>query len=1127
VLEVRVLGGLSAAVDGRPVELPADARARELLARLALSPGPHPRSLLAGRLRPDVPEESARKSLRNALYELRRALGESAADALVADGDRVGLAESASVDLWEFQRHLAAGELEAAAEVGRGELLAGFDGDWAIQAREEHAAELARLLGSLAEQAEEAGDLTAAVGWARRRLEVEPLAEAAHRELIRLLALDGDRPAALAAARAMGERLRSELGIPPSAATRALVEDVRRGRVAQPTAAADASAPPLPPVLAAAEHPEGRAAVIARLEQAWQQAAAGAPRVALVTGEPGIGKTTLAGELARRAHAQGGAVLLGRSDESALVPFQPWIEAIERLLEALPDGEADHWLSAHDGALARLLPTRSAAEAPPGGPRERYLAFELVRGLLEDVAGRWPVLLVLDDVHWADADSLFLLRHLARSGSRARLLALLCLRPAELAPGVADTLAELRREGPLVHVELVGLDDDAVAALLARRTGESDPESARRLRARSGGNPFFLDELVREAAEAGGEIDGPPAGVREVIARRLARLDDSTLRTLDAAALLGMEFDVPTLARVEERPVVEVLEALDGAIEAALVTDTDRPGRYAFVHALVDETIVAALPASRRARLHLQIAEVLAELHETGAVRAGEVARHLRGAGALAAPERHAQWELAAAREATAALAPAEAASHLEAALAARPGAPEPERGDMLIALGHAHDRAGRRERARAAFADAADLARAASDPDRLARAALGHGGPAVVIAAADPASVRLLEEALAATPTDELATSARLLARLSVELYYPDRDRARELSALAVERARAAGDQGALAAALNARRVALWSPHHSDERLATAGDMIAAAEAADDREALLQGRNWRVVDLLELGRVEEAAAEVDAYEELADAVGLPLFRWYVPMWRGTLALLAGRWDEAHELSEHALALGRQADDPNAPLFVGIQRETSQAVRWLFGEIDVGRLAEGGTGTPAEAGWRMHLALTHAQLGATDEARRLVARLGSEPLPLDANWHAACVLGEAAVYVGDRDVGAALYETLEPHARLFPVLARAVGCLGSNEYYVGLLAGLLGRRDEAVARLRRAIEEDDRAGAGPHAATALLRLGEALAESGEHDQARDALQQAAARADALGMPALVAAVERQRAATVG
>ncbi len=1109
-------------LDGRPVELPADARARELLARLALSPGSQPRSALAGRLRPDVPEDSARKTLRNALYELRRALGPAGRDAVVVAGDRIGLADAVGVDLWEFRRRLADGELEAAAEAGRGALLDGFDGDWARQARDEHAAELADLLGTLAARAEDAGDPAAAVAWARRRLEVEPLAEAAHRELIRLLALAGDRPAALAAARAMGERLRSELGIPPSGATRALVEEVRRGRVARPAATGDL---PPPAALAATERPEGRGPALARLEHAWADAASGGLRFALVTGEPGIGKTTLAGALARRAHAQGGAVLLGRSDEHALVPFQPWIEALERLLEALPAAAADDWLTAHDGALARLLPARSPAQAAPAGPRERYLAFELVRALLDDVAAQRPVLLVLDDVHWADADSLSLLRQLARSASGARLLVLLCARATELEQAVTEALADLRREGPLVHVELAGLDDDAVAALLERRTGAADRESARRYRARSGGNPFFLDELLREAREAGAEAEGPPAGVRDVVARRLNRLGDATLRALDVAAVCGLEFDVETLARVDDRPVVAVLEALDGAIEAALIAAADRQGRYAFAHALVAETIVGALPASRRALLHLQVADVLAERHAAGEVGAGEVVRHLRGAGALTRGERVATWELAAAREAAAALAHTDAAAHYEAALAARPGDAE-----VLLALGDAHDRAGRRGQARAAFAEAAGLARGADDPDLLARAALGHGGVAVVIAAADATTVRLHEEALAATPAADAATSARLLARLSVELYYSDPARAGELSALAVERARGTDDPAALAAALNAQRVALWSPQHADERLAVAGEMIAAAERAGDREAVLQGRNWRVVDLIELGRIPEAAAEIDAYEALADALALPHFRWYVPLWRATLALLAGRWAEGRELADRALAIGGRADDPNARLFVDIQRHHGLYAQWRVAELDRARLVAGGAASPAAAGgWLANLALIDAETGATEDARRLVRELsrdGGGALAMDVNWHGACILAEAAAQLGDRESGAALYALLEPHARLFPVIARAVGCLGSAEYHLGRLAGLLGRRDEAEARLRRAVAENERAGAGPHAAAARLRLGELLANAGAQGRARDVLQQAARQADALEMEALAAEARRLLAAPV-
>jgi tetratricopeptide (TPR) repeat protein len=174
--------------------------------------------------------------------------------------------------------------------------------------------------------------------------------------------------------------------------------------------------------------------------------------------------------------------------------------------------------------------------------------------------------------------------------------------------------------------------------------------------------------------------------------------------------------------------------------------------------------------------------------------------------------------------------------------------------------------------------------------------------------------------------------------------------------------------------------------------------------------------------------------------------------------------------------------------------------------------------------------WLVNVALLDAETGALDEARRLVTeftRDGGSALAMDVNWHAACILADAAVIVGDRDAGAALYALLEPHARLFPLIARAVACIGSNEYFVGRLAALLGRHDEAEARLRRAVAENDRAGAAPYAAVALLRLGELHAAMGEHEPARDALQQAARRAEALGMPTLAADAGRRLAATVG
>jgi len=500
---------------------------------------------------------------------------------------------------------VAAGELEAAVEGRLGELLAGMDADWVLRARDEHRAELGGVLAELAQQSEAAGDLDAAVRWTRRRLEVEPLAEEAHRELIRRLARAGDRPAALTAATALADRLRREFGVPPSPETRALVEEVRRGG-AGAAAPAPVGAPSLPPALMRTTTPEGRRGTLCRLEGAWNEALAGEARVALVAGEPGMGKTTLAGELARRVHAAGAAVLYGRCVEQVLVPYQPWVEALEGLLGDLPPAEAEHWLTVHDAALARLLPARGGEGAPEHGARARYLAFESVRGLLEHVAAARPVLLVLDDMHWIDADSAALVRHLTGSLVRARLLVLVLAREAELSIGGAGTLAELRRAGPVLREALSGLEEEAVAVVLARHG--ADASAASRYRERTGGNPFFLEEVLRDERERDGAAEGPPAGVRDVVERRLARLTDTARDVLALAATVGLRFDLRGLAAAGDWRSGELLDALDEAVAAGLVV-RGAGDRFAFGHALVAEAIVAALPASRRARLHLQLAD--------------------------------------------------------------------------------------------------------------------------------------------------------------------------------------------------------------------------------------------------------------------------------------------------------------------------------------------------------------------------------------------------------------------------------------------------------------------------------------------------------------------------------------
>lgn len=1153
MVEVRVLGTLQVAVGGATVALPADARARELLGWLAVNPGAHPRSALAGRLRPDVAEESARKSLRDAVYKLRTALGPDGGAALVARRDDIGL-EGVQVDLHEFRRLRRAGDLPGALAAAQGELLPGIDADWAMRARDEHDADVVDCAAQLAADAEAAGDLAAALSWTRRRIELEPLGEGAHRDLVRLLALTDDRPAALRAAAALSERLRRELGVPPSATTRALVEDIKAGRIgagalagdavgAGPGAAAAPSTPTtqpapiagsgtvdgpsraarpplaLPAPLLRTTMPEGRAPALARLEEALAQAATGLLTVAVVAGEAGIGKTTLAGAIARQVHDQGGAVLYGRSEEHALVPYQPWVELLEGHLRRLPAQASAHWLGLYDGALARLLPTRlDASAASAAGPNDRYLAFEAAAAMIVGAADAAPALVVLDDLHWADDESLALLRHVVRVGESAPLLLLLCARDEELNPAAADLLAALRRLAPPTEVQLAGLDVAAIQALLARRHGQATAATAADLHARTGGNPFFVDALLREERAGGDGHGAPPPGVRDVMRRRLDRLGTDAHDTLAIAAVIGLEFELSTVAAAAGRTAVEALETLDDALAAGLVLPSGAPGgRYAFAHALVLETLLVGLTESRRARLHLQIADALEASPQ--ASTAGELVRHLRAAGSLVDPDRLAHSELGAADEASAGAAPHDAAEYYAAAVTKLPL--DPGHVEVLLALGHARDRAGERDEARAAFERAFELAKEHGNATAQARAALGHGGIGVMIAAPDPTTVGMLEAALDALPADDRATAARLRARLAVELYYADIQRARELSDQALNAARASGDAAALVSALNARRVALWDPDHADERLAVSDEMVAVAAAAGDREGELQARNWRVVDLWELGRIDELRDEIDAYERLADAVGLPHYRWWVPLWRGGLAIWAGEWDRVERLQEEALRIGSRADDANAPLMVQIQAHAISAVRRRHADVDRDWVVATAAQTADPGAWEAWLAQIDSSTGRMEHAAELVQRLtanGCAALSMNVNWISFTELAEAVADVGDRAGAGAIYERLKPYVGRYPVIARGVGTENVVDYTLGRLAATMGRTIEAVELLRRSVELNEQVGARSYTAMSLLRLTQVLVDAADADAARAAGAQAMEVAGQVGIPEIEAEV---------
>jgi DNA-binding SARP family transcriptional activator len=1058
MLRVRVFGGLALECDGAGLDPPASRRARELLAWLALHPGRHARAAVAARFWPDVLDASARASLRTTLHELRRALG-PAGERLVAGRDAVAL-EADWVDARAADELLADGRADDALALRTGPLLAGLEADWVLAARDEERERVAGRLETLAAGAEAAGDRAAAARLSRAAAGLDPLSEERGRALVRRLAAAGDRAAALSAAERLRERLRTDLGIAPSAETRALVEQVRAG-------AAQIDAPPAAPDVAAIVRRAGagafvgRAAPFARLEAAYERARAGERRLLLVGGEPGIGKTRLMAELCARAHAAGATVRFGRCFEEAVAPYQPFVEALGPAWpDATPTGD--------DAAGAR------------------WRLFEAVDAAL---SGRddGPVVLALDDLHWADRGSLLLLAHLVRAPRRAALLVVGTYRESELSRThpLAATLGDLRREGLYERVALGGLGPDDVAALVRDRLGaDAADDLAARLHEETAGNPFFVEEVVLHLREAGADA-GIPESVREVLGRRLSRLGDSANRVLQAAAVVGRDFDLGLLERLDALAGVDVLEAVEEAARAQLLReDGTRPGRFGFAHALVCETVYEELSLTRRVRLHGAVADALEAVHGDDPDHLGELATHRLAAAAGGDPVAVAEVALRAGRHCMTRLAYEDAAATASAALEALPAAAGAPRADALLLRGEALLRTGAAAAAREDFAAAAVIARETGDAERLARAALGASGLGVTIIAVDEAVVALLREALAALPADG-PLRARLLARIAVETYYVATPAERKTAGdAAVAAAQRALDPAALVAALNARRVALWSAAFLPERLETATEMVAAAERAGDVEGVLQGRNWRVADLLEMGDIAAAREEVERHEQLADRLRLPSYAWWGPMWRSTLAIAAGEVGEAERLVARFTAIGARTADRNALLYAEIQRFVLALMG--LGEAPPDAVMERERERPADYAYRAGHAWFLAREGDADRARANLAWIAADDwarLADDVNRLAALAeIAHAIALTRDPTAAAGAYERLAPYADRNVVNGRGAGGYGSAELPLGLLADVLGRRGDARAHLTRAVARNTAMGADWWAAAARRAL---------------------------------------------
>lgn len=1108
MVRIRVLGRLELAADGRPVPMPASRRARALLGWLALHPGPHPRAGLAARFWPDVLDISARTSLRGALAELRRALGRAADEVLVAGRETVELVRGPGlwVDADAFGELVAAGRWADALELDRGRLLSDVDEEWVEAERDEHRRAVLHALERRAAAAEGEDALDDALGAVRRWVRLDPLSERAGRELVRLLVQAGDRSGALAAAQALMDRLHGELGLAPGPELRELVAGLRdsgagasgagasaggRPDQARPHVPAPRPAPlevPLPPAVAL-HHPLllGRDAELEALEAVRELSRTEGAQVALVSGDAGIGKTSLAVTAARAAADDGALVLHGRCDEDGIVPFGPWVEALGHVMAHLDDDAVGRTVLDGGPELARLLPDLRRRRPDLASPvavepdTERWRLFEAVSTTIGLLAAKNPVLVVVDDVHWADRSTLLLLRHLVRSRRQDALTVIVTCRELEVPRDepLHAVLADLHRDGVLTRLPLVGLAEAHVGELVTRRRGSgSDRSFVRALFEETEGNPFFVEEILRNLPRTtGAEPERLPEGfdvpqrVQDVVRRRLGRLPGTVRDTLVLASVVGREFDISVLERLTELSDGALLDALDEAVTASIVEETG-VGRYSFAHALIRSALYDGLSRTRRARLHIRVAAALEALPGPAVrSRAGELAFHYLAAADPAYLDRAITCARQAYAESMEQVAYGEAAATARRAVTALEAA---DRGGqdllgLLLDLGEALSRGGDIEAGREAFARAAEVARAIGDPAALAIAALGLAGPSWrTFGQVDEPAVDLLDEALARLGDDEPALRAAVQARLAIKLYFADQpERMGRLTQDALAGARALDDPEVLAAALEAQLWAAWTPDGVEERLRTAHELLALAESQRRPELAAVARRWRVVALMETCRVADADAEAELHARAARDLRLPYELMYVAVFATAKAILQGRFDDARRESAAVADYGDLRGGADALQFAGVHAVSLAREDGRMNEV-VEPIREFAARYPSLKAWQSALALALAESDRGDEARVELDRVWppDEQVPFDAVWMPAVVLQALTVLrLGLPERCAYLYRLLRPYAGRAVVMGAGGAIWGTVNLHLGGLAAGSGQFEPALGHLGNAVEE--------------------------------------------------------------
>jgi DNA-binding SARP family transcriptional activator len=902
----------------------------------------------------------------------------------------------------------------------------------------------------------------------------------------------------------------------------------------------------------------GREAELQVITDAYKRVVGGGCReLLLVSGEPGLGKTTLVAEAARVAFASGACVLFGHCEEDLTNPYQFFAEALDHCIQHTSKGHLLAHLELHGSELSRLVPALLRRIPTLEGTKatdtdsERYLLFAAVIGMLAMISDLQPVVLILDDLQWADTGSLALLRHLAETDHAQQMLILATYRDNELAHADAlrDTLGALRRHRGVSRVELAGLDDRSVVALLEAAAGQTLDEAgvglAHAVYRETDGNPFFVGEVLRHLSETGAvyqDADGRwvaqgalerttlPDSVREVIGGRVARLGRDAERVLSLAAVIGRDFDLELLIRATQTSEDELLDILDSAGAAALVGElSEAPGRFNFTHALIQHTLYQDLGATRRARAHRRVAEALEDLcGDRPGARVGELARHWVAAIQPVEISKAISYSQQAGDAALASLVPADALRYYTQALDlyAQCDHPDPVLElDLLTGLGTA-----KRQTGDATFRDtllqACRQAIEVADTDRLVAAVLANDrGTFSTVSAIDVDKVEILETALDQLSADH-PDRALILATLCTELTIGSPlDRRVSLANDALAIAERSGEDAVVARVLDRILVPLAVPHLLDLSLTRSTEAMFRAERTGDPVLLCSAVSGRRFVAACAGDIAEMDRCFEIKRRLVEQLDQPFFNWLHTLQRAARTLISGDSDQAERLATEALQTGTDGGQPDAIIVFGAQMMMVNLWRGTLGALVplIEQAIVDNPGLPVFVGV---LALAHAEADHAEDMRALLkdfARLNFD-LPLDAAWLTGMIAyAEAAVECRDPHFAEPVLERLAPFADQW--LYTDVATFGPVSRTVGDLLRVLDRHDEAEAHFVHASASSERARAKFFAARTNLSWGRMLAERrrpGDGEKAREKLTRAHRTATAEGY----GNVERRAAETL-